>query len=145
MFLLGGTVPDNTSRPQTTQAKLNALLEPTQLSYPYLCVYSSIIQGGTSSKWYGGIDSKSQIPCVAFVPRFDNAGSFFYKGLESSFSFTATKDFSISEIETDVRLPDGSRPRLLPHSSVIYKITKPLILPVLPPLTLKEEEDEEVV
>jgi len=145
LFLLGGAVPSNDVRPQTTQAQLNALNEPTQLSYPYLCVYSSIIQGGTSSKWYGGIDSKSQIPCVCFVPRFDNAGSFFYKGLESSFSFTATKTFSISEVETDIRLPDGSRPRLLRHSSVIYKITKPLVLPLLPPLTLKEEEDEEVV
>ena len=143
LFLLGGTVPDNTARPQVKQAQLNALLEPTQLSYPYLCVYSSIIQGGTSSKWYGGIDSKSQIPCVAFVPRYDNAGSFFYKGLEETFTFTATKDFSISEIETDIRLPDGSRPRLLPHSAVIYKITKPLNLSILPPLTTKQIEDEE--
>ena len=129
LYLLGG-VMDSQVRPSTTQAKLIATNEPSQLSYAYLCVYSSIIQGGTSSKWHGGIDSKSQIPCVAYCPRYDNAGSFFY-GLQSSFTFTATKDFSISEIETDIRLPDGSRPRLLPHSSVIYKIIKPLNLPVL--------------
>ena len=60
-----------------------------------------------------------------FMNGNENEGDFFYT-TGTTFNFTATKDFTISEIETDLRLPDGSRPKLEPQSCVIYKITKPI-------------------
>ena len=69
---------------------------------------------------------------MSFVTRNYNSGDFFY-GLESSFSYTANKTFLLTDVTTDIRLPDGSRPRLQPHNSVIYKITKPdTSMPVAP-------------
>lgn len=124
LFLLG-TSDGEESRPTTTQGSLTAFKLPSQLSYPYLLVYSSLIQGGTSTIYRGGNDSQALIPCMATVDRYNNSGSFFY-GSPSSFDFTATRNFVVSEIQTDIRLPNGGKPRLLSQSSVIYKITKPL-------------------
>ena len=93
-----------------------------------MLIYSSIIAGGTDTEYYGGLDGKSKLPCVGFITRNYNQGDFFY-GLEQSFNYTATKSFTLTDVETEIRLPDGSRPRLDPHNSVIYKITKPQMLP----------------
>ncbi len=145
LYLLGGPI-NRVARPQVDPAALNAALEPQALSYPYLCVYSSIIQGGCSSTYHGSIDSKSRIPCVAYINRYDNVANFFYKGLESTYSFTALKDFVLTEITTDIRTPSGTRPRLLEHSSVIYKITKPLRIPMMintPPEDTETDTDDE--
>jgi hypothetical protein len=57
-----------------------------------------------------------------------NNGDYFY-ALESTFNYTATKPFVITDITTDIRLPDGSRPVLDPNSAVIYKIQKTLQMP----------------
>lgn len=116
------------SRPATTQGAITAENLPTKLDYPYLLIYSSIIAGGTDTEYYGGLDGKSKLPCVGFITRNYNQGDFFY-GLEQSFNYTATKSFTLTDVETEIRLPDGSRPRLDPHNSVIYKITKPQMLP----------------
>ena len=62
-------------------------------------------------KYIGGNDSQQLLNCMGYITRYNNEGSFFY-GSESSFQYTATKDFVLSEIETDIRLPDGTRPRL---------------------------------
>ena len=63
---------------------------------------------------------------MGILTRQNNEGDYFY-GVETSYNFTATKDFTLSEVETEFRLPDGSRPKLEPHSTVIYKVTKPLV------------------
>jgi len=123
LYLIGGG-NGSLSRPSVTQGGLTAFNLPTQLDYPYLCVYSSLIQGGTITTYHGGVNSQSKIPNMGIITRYNNAGSFFY-GIQSSFAYTATKDFTLTDVQTDIRLPDGGRPRLLPHSSVIYKITKP--------------------
>ena len=49
--------------------------------------------------------------------------------------YTITKDFILTDITTELRLPDGSAPRLAPASCIIYKITKPipLLLELAPP------------
>ena len=125
LYLTGIGIEGNQATPQTVQNKLLATNLPSQLDYPYLCVYSSIIRGGVLSKYMGGPDSQQLLNCMGYITRYNNEGSFFY-GSESSFQYTATKDFVLSEIETDIRLPDGTRPRLSKNSSVIYKITKPL-------------------
>jgi hypothetical protein len=115
------------SAPSVEQASIAAQDLPSKLDYPYLLIYSSIIAGGTDTEYYGGADGKSKLPCVGFITRNYNSADFFY-GLEQSFSYTATKTFILTEIETEIRLPDGTRPRLNTHNSVIYKITKPLII-----------------
>jgi len=116
------------SAPSVSQASLTAQNLPSKLDYPYLLIYSSIISGGTNTEYYGGLDGKSKLPCVGYITRNYNEGDFFY-GMEQSFNYTATKTFTLTEIETEIRLPDGRRPRLSRHNSVIYKITKPMILP----------------
>ena len=124
------------ARPAVVQASITAQDLPTKLDYPYLLIYSSIIQGGTNGEYYGGVDGKSKLPCVGYITRNYNNGDFFYS-LEQSFNYTCSKSFTLTEIKTEIRLPDGSRPRLQPHNSVIYKITKPLEVPeplaVVPP------------
>ena len=118
-----GTNTGLQSRPSVQSASIIANNLPSKLDYPYLLVYSSIIQGGTDTEYYGGQDGKSKLPVIGYITRNYNQGDFFY-GLEQSFTYTATKSFVLSEIETEIRLPDGSRPRLQPHNSVIYKITR---------------------
>ncbi len=111
--------------PSITAGFLTAFNLPTKLTYPYLCVYSSLPSGGTDTQWIGGGDGHSKTSCMAYLTRENNEGDFFYQP-STTFNFTATKDFTISDIETDLRLPDGSRPKLEPQSCVIYKITKPI-------------------
>jgi hypothetical protein len=114
--------------PAVNQGPITAQNLPSKLDYPYLNLYSSIVAQGTDTEYYGSSDGKSRIPCLAYITRNNNQGDFFY-GLEQSFSYTATKAFTLTEIETDIRLPNGTRPRLQPHNSVIYKITKAQLLP----------------
>ena len=116
------------ANPAVNQGPITAQNLPSKLDYPYLNLYSSIISQGTDTEYYGSSDGKSRIPCLAYITRNNNQGDFFY-GLEQSFSYTATKSFTLTEIETDIRLPNGTRPRLQPHNSVIYKITKVRQLP----------------
>jgi len=111
--------------PSINAGFLTAFNLPTKLSYPYLCVYSSLPSGGTDTQWIGGGDGHSKTSCMAYLTRNENEGDFFYT-TGTTFNFTATKDFTISDVETDLRLPDGSRPKLEPQSCVIYKITKPI-------------------
>ena len=116
------------ANPAVNQGPITAQNLPSKLDYPYLNLYSSIVAQGTDTEYYGSADGKSRIPCLAYITRNNNQGDFFY-GLEQSFSYTATKAFTLTEIETDIRLPNGTRPRLQPHNSVIYKITKARELP----------------
>ena len=62
---------------------------------------------------------------MTYLTRENNESDFFYQS-EKGFSFTATKDFTITDITTDIRLPNGDRPFLDSHSTVIYKIEKPI-------------------
>tara|TARA_R110000772_G_scaffold111119_4_gene214884 strand:+ start:3077 stop:6655 length:3579 start_codon:yes stop_codon:yes gene_type:complete len=116
------------TNPAVNQGPITAQNLPSKLDYPYLNLYSSIISQGTDTEYYGSSDGKSRIPCLGYITRNNNQGDFFY-GLEQSFSYTATKAFTLTEIETDIRLPNGTRPRLQAHNSVIYKITKAKPLP----------------
>ena len=136
----------NTARPDVDPAAITAFRIPDKLNYPYLCIYSDIATAGADTTYYGGVDSHSKIPCLAFMTRNYTNGDFFY-ALESTFNYTVTKPFVITDITTDIRLPDGKRPVLDPNSAVIYKIQKTRQLPIaVPPsqiksnLILKEDE-----
>ena len=116
------------ARPDVDPASITAFSIPKQLSYPYLCIYSDIATAGADTTYYGGVDSHSKIPCMAFMTRNYNNKNFFY-ALESTFNYTVTRPFVITDITTDIRLPDGKRPRLDSQSAVIYKIQKSGVLP----------------
>ncbi len=62
---------------------------------------------------------------MTYLTRENNESDLFYQG-EKGFNFTATKDFTITDITTDIRLPNGERPILNASSTIIYKIEKPL-------------------
>ena len=113
------------SQPAVEQGTITAFNLPSKLDYPYMLIYSSVMTNGTDTEYYGGVDGKSKLPCIGYITRNYNSGDFFYS-LEQGFNYTANKNFVITDIETELRLPNGLRPRLQPHSSVIYKITKPL-------------------
>jgi len=120
------------TEPDINQGTITAFELPDKLNFPYYTVYSSIPSQGTDSVWIGGNDGYSKLPCMGYLTRENNIGDFYYNA-EQSFQYTATKDFTLTEIETDIRLPDGSRPKLNPHSAVIYKITKNInSLPPIP-------------
>lgn len=125
MYDLGVDTGCRPVEPSVSAGAISAFKLPVKLSFPYLCIYSSIPSGGVDTQYIGGSDGESKISCMGFLTRENNEGDFFYQG-GTSFNFTATKDFTLSEVETDIRLPDGGRPRLDPHSAVIYKITKPI-------------------
>lgn len=139
MYDLGMDTSVRPVEPSITNGVISAFKLPVKLSFPYLCVYSSIPSGGTDTQYIGGSDGESKISCMGFLTRENNEGDFFYQG-GTSFNFTAMKDFTLSEVETDIRLPDGSRPKLDPHSAVIYKITKPLGLVPTPNPTPQERK-----
>jgi hypothetical protein len=125
MYDLGVDTGCRPVEPSVSAGAISAFKLPVKLSFPYLCIYSSIPSGGVDTIYIGGSDGESKISCMGFLTRENNEGDYFYQG-GTSFNFTATKDFTLSEVETDIRLPDGGRPKLDPHSAVIYKITKPI-------------------
>ena len=128
LFDLGVDSIVRQAEPDCEQGSITAFQLPSKLDYPYLVVYSDIGGGATNTEFIGGSDSQSMIPAVAYLYRNENNGDFFY-GLESDITFTAVKDYVITEVDVDIRRPDGKRPRLSPHSAVIFKITKPLQVP----------------
>tara|TARA_R110000851_G_scaffold191416_1_gene342025 strand:+ start:1741 stop:5445 length:3705 start_codon:yes stop_codon:yes gene_type:complete len=125
LFDLGGDTLQNTIRPDAVQGEITASKLPNKFDFSYLTINSSLVQEGTDTKYIGGADNQSLLPCMTYLTRENNESDFFYQN-ERSFTFTATKDFTITDISTDIRLPDGSRPNLDPHSTIIYKIEKPL-------------------
>ena len=124
-FDLGGDSLRQTST-DITQGAITAFKLPSKLDIPYLVIYSSILSGGVDTQYIGGSDGFSKIPAISYLTRENNQSDYFYSP-SGQFNFTATKDFTITDIETSIRLPDGGRPKLEAHSAVIYKITKPIL------------------
>jgi len=122
---LGGDILEKTIRPDAVQGEITATELPKKFVFSYLTINSSLVQEGTDTLYIGGSDNQSKLPCMTYLTRENNESDFFYQN-ERTFTFTATKDFTITDITTDIRLPDGSRPNLDPHSTIIYKIEKPL-------------------
>ncbi len=128
MFDLGGDTLQNTIRPDAVQGEITASDLPNKFDFSYLTINSSLVQEGTDTIYVGGSDNQSKLPCMSYLTRENNESDFFYQN-ERTFNFTATKDFTITDITTDIRLPNGDRPNLDPHTTIIYKIEKPLTNP----------------
>lgn len=124
LFDLGGDT-FRQIKPDSTQGEITATRLASKFDFSYLCVYSSLISEGTDTIYIGGSDNQSKLSCMTYLTRENNQSDFFYQG-EKGFNFTATKDFTITDITTDIRLPNGERPILNSSSTIIYKIEKPL-------------------
>jgi len=115
-----GTAQQIQAEPSVSTASILAKNLPSKLDFPYLMVYTNL---GMEMLYYGGEDAHSRLPCLAYISRNYSAGDFFYLPA-GTFSLQVSRDFVLTDITTDIRLPDGSRPKLSPHSSVIYKIIR---------------------
>jgi hypothetical protein len=115
-----GTAQQIQAEPSVSTASILAKNLPSKLDFPYLMVYTNL---GMEMLYYGGEDAHSRLPCLAYISRNYSAGDFFYLPA-GTFSLQVSRDFVLTDITTDIRLPDGSRPKLSPHSSVIYKILR---------------------
>lgn len=115
-----GTAQQIQAEPSVQTASILAKNLPSKLDFPYLMVYTNL---GMEMLYYGGEDAHSRLPCLAYISRNYSAGDFFYLPA-GTFSLQVSRDFVLTDITTDIRLPDGSRPKLSPHSSVIYKIVR---------------------
>jgi hypothetical protein len=125
LFDLGGDLLETATKPDAVQGEITASKLPNKFDFSYLTINSSLVQEGTDTIYIGGQNNYSTLPCMTYLTRENNESDFFYQN-ERSFTFTATKDFVITDITTDIRLPNGGRPRLDAHSTIIYKIEKPL-------------------
>lgn len=121
------------SQPSALQGSLVASNLPTKLDYPYLIVHSSLCSTNVDTHYYGGKTGRAKINAIGIITRNYNQGDFFY-GLGQTYYYTAVKRFVLTEVSTEILLPDGTRPTLDPASAVIYKITKPLNIPVPIPI-----------
>ena len=147
LFDLGGDT-FRQIKPDATQGEITATRLASKFDFSYLCVYSSLISEGTDTIYIGGSDNQSKLSCMTYLTRENNQSDFFYQG-EKGFNFTATKDFTITDITTDIRLPNGERPILNSSSTIIYKIEKPLrSLPAntnpIPQHTIHHSEEKKI-
>ena len=132
---IGGII----NKQATTNASSDLLIAknmPRKLSYPYLVVYTDIIRNAI---YYGGPSGYEKLNAIAYITRNYAEGDYFYS-FTTNWSYTADTDYVITSIMTDIRLPDGSPAPINDNSSVIYKITKPQIMPIPPTLKLPEIE-----
>ncbi len=126
---IGGIIDKQT----TTNATSDLLIAqnmPRKLSYPYLVVYTDIIRNAI---YYGGPTGYEKLNAIAYITRNYAEGDYFYS-FTTNWTYTADTDYVITSITTDIRLPDGSPAPINDNSSVIYKITKPQIMPLPPTL-----------
>ena len=130
---LGGIIAIS-SQTQATSDQLIGFRMPSKLDYPYLVVYSDIVRNPT---YYGGSDSQ-KLPAIAYLTRNYAEGDYFYS-FATTWTHIVDINYVLTDITTDIRLPDGSPAPIDRNSSVIYKITKrPILPPPLDPKTGKQ-------
>ena len=139
---IGATYRKQASTNATSDLLIGAKL-PKKLSYPYLVVYSDIVR---NVSYYGGPNGHEKLNAIGYITRNYAEGDFFYS-FTTNWTYTADADYVITDITTDIRLPDGNPAPIDENSSVIYKITKPQIMPVPPmlppPKDQKREKDKD--
>ena len=129
--VIGGGVARITQTNTNAESdELQAINLPSKLDYPYLVVYSDIIR---NPDYYGGNTGFTKLPAIAYITRNYATGDYFYS-FATNWTYTADHDYTITDITTDIRLPNGQPAPINENSSVIYKITKVQAMPPPPPL-----------
>ena len=94
---------------------------PNKLVFPYWLIYSDIINGIT----FHSVEDGEQDNIIAVCNRAYISGDFAFS-FATDYVFTATKDYVISGITTQILNPDLSPADVDDGTSVIYKIQKPI-------------------
>ena len=68
-------------------------------------------------------------------------GDYFY-AFSTSWSYTADQDYVITDITTDIRLPNGDPAPIDENSSVIYKVIKNKVMPLNPQIVMKINKEK---
>ena len=137
MYNLGGTV--------FQQSETNAVSDtcyaealPSKLDYSYLVLRSDLFRG--SQGWYGSENGKQKLPAMAYVTRNYSSGDYFY-AFATQWEYIVDNEYTVSDITTEITLPDGRKARLGTDSSVIYKIVKPKVMPPSTMIAPAREKD----
>ena len=125
MTNLGGSSFNQSVFINAVSDDLVAVNLPSKLDYSYLIVYSNIVP---NTQFYGGANGQQKIPAMAYVSRNYSTGDFFF-GQETSWSYIVDKEFILTEFDVNITLPNGLPAPIEDNSSIIYKITKPKVLP----------------
>lgn len=131
---LGTTPSEQTVNTNAVSDELVAVGVPSKLNFSYLVVYSDIVR---NSSYYGGRSGQQKVPAMAYITRNDTTGDFIYQ-FTTNWDYIADSNYIISDITTDIRLPNGNPADIEKNSAVIYKITKPMSLPP-PPVEPKKK------
>ena len=127
-FNLGGMPDDNVSITNASSDALIARNSADKLAFPYLVVYTNIIN---NVDYFGGPNGNSKLPAIAYITRNYAQGDFFFS-TQSDYSFIADSTYIISRVITDIRLPNGDPAPIDGNSSIIYKIVKGKAMPPTP-------------
>jgi hypothetical protein len=137
MYNLGGSIPIQ-SQTNATSDTCYASELPSKLDYSYLVLRSDIFRG--SQGWYGSENGRQKLPALAYVTRNYSSGNYFY-AFATQWEYIVDNSYLLSDITTDITLPDGRIASLGKDSSVIYKIVKPKVLPPsAPPIEESKRE-----
>ena len=120
----------------TSTASIFATNLPQKLVYPFWLIYSDIIGGITFHSSNNGAESN----IIAICNRSYVSGDFAYS-FATDYVFTATKDFVITGITTQILNPDLTPADIDDRTTIIYKVQSPLKMFQNPPPTEKDEKE----
>tara|TARA_R110002020_G_scaffold181364_2_gene376205 strand:+ start:13881 stop:17831 length:3951 start_codon:yes stop_codon:yes gene_type:complete len=119
----------------TSTAQIFASNLPQKLVFPFWLIYSDIIGGITFHSSKNGAESN----IIAICNRSYVSGDFSYS-FATDYVFTATKDFVITGITTQILNPDLTPADIDNRTTIVYKVTKPLKMFQEPPPSTKVQE-----
>lgn len=137
-FNLGVLPPNTEANVQAESDSLIAAGLPKKLSYPYLVVRTNLV---LSPDYIGGESGYEKLPAIAYITRNYSEGDYFYS-FTTNWNFTVDMPYVVSNIITDIRLPNGRPAPIDNNSSVIYKINKLRKLPDMAGIEEAEAKEE---
>ncbi len=138
-FNLGVLPPNTEANVQAESDSLIAAGLPKKLSYPYLVVRTNLV---LNPDYIGGESGYEKLPAIAYITRNYSEGDYFYS-FTTNWNFTVDMPYVVSNIITDIRLPNGRPAPIDNNSSVIYKINKLRKLPDMAGIETAEEKELE--
>jgi len=139
-FNLGCLPPNIEANVQAESDSLIAAGLPKKLSYPYLVVRTNLV---LNPDYIGGQSGYEKLPAIAYITRNYSEGDYFYS-FTTNWNFTVDMPYVVSNIVTDIRLPNGRPAPIDNNSSVIYKINKLRRLPDILGIDKDEEKEQKL-
>tara|TARA_R110000803_G_scaffold109_1_gene326 strand:+ start:44 stop:3739 length:3696 start_codon:yes stop_codon:yes gene_type:complete len=131
---LGGTISGESVNTNASSDELVAINLPRKLDGSYLTVLSDIIR---NPYYYGGPGSHGRLPCIGYLLKNYTSGDYVFS-FQSTIDYTSESKYVLTDIEIDIRNPDGTPARIGENNTIFFKIEKPLILPAPPPEETKK-------